>query len=88
MDNGIGFRPQAGGIRKEVATTVERWEPPHCSGFRILGEAGDEMLSRFPHDLRKRPILLLGYFFEPPVERIGELDLSACHDAFHTSFLQ
>jgi hypothetical protein len=31
---------------------------------------------------------LLGYFFEPPVERIGELDLSACHDAFHTSFLQ
>ncbi len=83
---GFGLGPQAGWIREEITATVERGEAPDGLGLWVLGEAGDEVLCGLAHDLRERPVLLLGDVFEPLVERIGELYLSSCHDAFYTSF--
>jgi len=74
-----------GRIREEIATAVERGEAPDCLGLWVFWEAGDEVLGSLAHDLRERPVLLLGDHFEPLIERVGELDLSSCHDVFYTS---
>ena len=76
LDLGIYLRPQAGWIGEEIAATIEYGKVPDGLGLWGLGEAGDEVLGSLAHDLRERPVLLLGYLFEPLVERIWELDLN------------
>lgn len=84
LDLGICFRTQVGGIGEEISAAVEYGESPDRLGLWVLWEAGDEVLCRLAHDLRERPVLLLGDHFEPLIERIGELDLSPCHDVFYS----
>ena len=84
LDLGICFRTQVGGIGEEISTAVEYGESPDRLGLRPPWESGDEVLGRLAHELRERPVLLLGDHFEPLLERIGELDLSPCHDVFYS----
>ncbi len=83
-DLGIAFWLQAGSVSKIIPATVERGESPDGLGLWVLWETGDEVLGRLAYDLRERPVLLLGDHFEPLIERVGELDLSPCHDVLYT----
>lgn len=83
LDLCISIRAQAGGIGEEVAAAVEGGKAPHFLRRRLLGEAGDEVLCSLTHDFRQRPILPLGNLFEPLIEGVRKMNLSAFHDMFY-----
>ena len=83
----IRLRTHKRWVVQKIAATIEGRKLPVVRTLCTIGKTVNEMFGRLPHDFRQGPVLRFRDLFEPPVERVGELNLSANHVVNRTSTL-